>query len=120
MAGNSSKLQLLSVFPQITELWKTKIASIEQHSEGLQEGLTLIRTDSIIKIKENRRDQLINQRWLAYLIMTNYLLIILKRFYSFARVKTRQLVNTVLVQRSLVDLLPVFLSCCQGICERIL
>lgn len=69
-------------------------------------GLTLIGTDSIIKIKPGMqwtlmkpvwRNHLINQLLLAYLIMTNYSVIILKRIYSFTTVKTHQLLFTMLV-----------------------
>lgn len=69
-------------------------------------SLTLIGTDNIIKIKPDMqwtltkpvwRDQLIHQRLLAYLIIANYSLIILKRIYSFASVKTHQLVKTMLL-----------------------
>lgn len=69
-------------------------------------GLTLIGTDSIIKIKPGMqwtlmkpvwRNHLINQLLLAYLIMTNYSVIILKRIYSFTTVKTHQLLFSMLV-----------------------
>lgn len=69
-------------------------------------GMTLIGTDSIIKIKPGMqwtlmklvwRNRLIYQSLLAYLIMTNNSVIIFKRINSFASIKTHQSVQTMLV-----------------------
>lgn len=93
-------------------MWNRNSINRAWHSERnirlflCRNSLTLIGTDNIIKIKPDMqwalmkpvwRDQLIHQRLLAYLIIANYSLIILKRIYSFASVKTHQLVKTMLL-----------------------